>query len=71
MNNVWNSQGANISDVVKHKLRVTSYELEALKHDLKFKSTSWNSNPRVARSNPQVTSSNPQVTNSNPRVQES
>ena len=44
-------------DMVKHELQVTSYEL-------KFKSTSWNSNP-------QVTSSNPRVASSKTRVQES
>ena len=55
------------------KTRVTSYELKALKHDLKLKSASSNprvtsSNSRVTRSNPWVTSSNPWVTSSNLRV---
>ena len=48
------------------KTRVTSYELKALKHNLKFKSAS--SNPRVMSSNPRVTSSNPWVRSSNLRV---
>ena len=59
-------------------MRVTSYELKASKHDLRFQSTSWNSNqrvtspnPLVASSNPRDTSSIPRVTSSNPRVQES
>ena len=53
------------SDMVKHELRVTSYELELRveslkerveirKYELNFKSTSWNSNPRVTSSNSQV-----------------
>ena len=49
-------------DMVKHKLRVTSWKL---------KSTSWNSKapvPRVTSSNPQVMSSNPRVKSSNPRI---
>ena len=57
------------------KTRVTSCELKALKHQLKFKSTS--PNRRVTSSNPWVTSSNPwvtsssykwRVTSSNPRI---
>ena len=55
------------------KTRVTSYELKALKHDLKFKSASSNlratsSNPRVTSSHPWVASSNLRVTSSNPRI---
>ena len=55
------------------KTRVTSCELKALKHQLKFKSTSPNrrvtsSNPWVTSSNPWVTSSNLRVTSSNPRI---
>ena len=55
------------------KTRVTSYELKALKHELKLKNASSNprvtsSNPRVTRSNPWVTSSNLPVTGSNPRI---
>ena len=46
-------------DMVKHELQVTSYEVNALKHDLKFKSAS--SNPRVTSANPRVTSSNPRI----------
>ena len=37
--------------VTSCKLRVTSYELKAYKHNLKFKTTS--SNPWVTNSNPQ------------------
>ena len=56
-------------DMVKHELRVASYELHGLpveslkarveiqKQELKFKSASLN--PRVTGSNPRVTSSNP------------
>ena len=62
------------------KTRVTSYELQAKKGELKFISEFsnlrvTNSNPQVTRANlrvkssyPQVTRSNPQVTSSNPRV---
>ena len=66
-----------MSDMVKYKLRVTIYEfwvtscelrVESLKYELKFKDTSWNSNPRVTSSNPRFTSSNPRVTSLNPRV---
>ena len=72
--------------LTSYELLVTSYELrveslkarvEIQKHVLKFKITSWNSNPRVTSSNPRVaswnrwvTSSIPRVTSSNPRVQE-
>ena len=48
------------------KTWVRSYELKALKHELKFKSTS--SNPRVTSLHPRVTSSNPWVRSSNLRV---
>ena len=55
------------------KTRVTSYELKALKHELKFKGASPNprftsSNPWVASLNLWVTSSNLRVTSSNPRI---
>ena len=49
--------------MVKQELRVASCELrvEGKKHELKFKSANWNSNPRVTSFNPRVTSSNPPV----------
>ena len=46
-----------------------SYELRV--YELRVKSVSWNSNPRVKSSKPRITSSNPWVVSSNPRVQES
>ena len=48
------------------KTRVTSYELKALKHELKFESAS--SNPRVTNSSPWVTSSNLPGTSSDQRI---
>ena len=47
-------------------MEVTSCQLKAEKHKLKFKSVS--SNPRVTSSNLQATGSNPRVMSSNLRV---
>ena len=49
--------------MVKHELRVENLKarVEIQKHELKFKSTSCNSNPRVTSLSSRVTSSNPLV----------
>ena len=41
-------RSCSLSDMVKHELRVTSYELKMQKRQLKFKSAS--SNPQIIKS---------------------
>ena len=66
-------QGYPQRDLVKHELRVASYQLRVEVQKCEFKSTSHeskstSSNSRVTRSTLRVTSSNPRVTSLNSRV---